>query len=217
MLCGLHSLKATISQIFWLLLDVLVELHIWLSTSRILNRIWNSSITMVMKLKLHTPTGDSTDKSSRKHISAVLIIVLEQWHWYITPMFTFLFPEFMAEKNIWQQRVSKLHTRKDSYLQLWGTPNANSSEECSQGMNLTYQVSVNLLSMYDRTEYLSRTFSSATFFAPNIDLMTFQFYTLKTDSGFSHTHWSTLRIKTAYNMEYLASVVMEPDRIDFLF
>lgn len=46
-------------------------------------------------------------------------------------------------------------------------------------------------------EYLPSTTSFSPLFAPDIDLLMLRFSTLKTDSGFSHSHGSILRIKTA--------------------
>lgn len=53
------------------------------------------------------------------------------------------------------------------------------------------------------------------FFAPDIDILMLQFSTLKPESGFSRSHWSILRIKTALIMEYSASAVTWLERIGF--
>lgn len=95
-----------------------MELQIWLSTSRTPNRIWNSSITMVMKLKLHPPTGDSTNKSSRKQICGVFMLVLEQND--NDPSRQCLYFSF---ESWWQRKIfENMEYREDIYPQIWVTP-----------------------------------------------------------------------------------------------
>lgn len=94
----------------------------------------NEAQTSYSHRRLHKQILQKTDLCSIYNYFGTI------WHWSITSMFIFQFLEFTTEKNNWQCKVTKLHTRKESYPQFWVISNASSWNECSQGMNLTYQV-----------------------------------------------------------------------------
>lgn len=64
---------------------------------------------MVTKLKFHTPTADSTNKSSTKHTCALFIIVLEKDDTDPSHQRLYFSAKLMTEKNCLLIRITRLH------------------------------------------------------------------------------------------------------------
>lgn len=164
---------------------------------------------MVTKLKFHTPTADSTNKSSTKHTCALFIIVLEKDDTDPSHQRLYFSAKLMTEKNCLLIRITRLH--KGAFSAILrdikctvrkGVQSGNESDLPRFVMNLFCVLHKRVFAQ----NYILQSMFFFFFCPRPCPVSASPFY--PQNSGSSYSHSSIWKMRTAQIVHYLARAVM---------